>query len=1775
MSCVVPHGEEPPSAAVDQVVELIRRGRPVSALALLPDLEKRAPYWHDARALTTAARLAERLEGGQKSRLWHRLNFKRHPDDDYCYLYRISELGSTLGLPRALRMLEARLKKPEMLPKHRADLLSVAAGFLGGMRDFERATRVMDESRALRPDAPWLMICQAGLLRAQDRREEALALCGEALKLQPDYGQGMHLASGLLLEMNRDAEAEQILQQGCRTTEIPDLRWGLYNFYSERDRPDEALHWLNEFECRALMLSEKARRYLRGNRATLHLLRGDLAAAREEAAASGNPFFEKMAAGLTRENAAGGVRTRLPVGFVRQHHMTCAPATLAALAAYWGRPAPHLEIAEKICYDGTSSYSERTWAQAQGLDGREFCVTPEVTRALVARGVPFTLVTAWATSAHLQAVIGTDDRAGLLIIRDPTFPHYSEAHLEDFLKDYAAHGPRGMLVLPEDQRARTDGIALPEAELYDMVHAVEVALQGHDRALAQQWFDQLCARAPGHRLTWQAQLSLAGYDDNPVKAHEAHNALAALYPEDAGVAWRTFRSNRARRTRGEILTELDRRTRDPKGDFVFHSELARMLADDDRTARRSTHLLHRLLRRNPADAQALTTLANCRWADRAFDDALELFRLAACAADKNEICATGYFSACRRLNRAEEGLTFLRRRVAAFGHLAAAPHVTLAEALHDLLRTAEAVQMIEAARRLRPEDGELLTHEARFHIFRGQFEEAEKVLALAQTRVPPREWHRQMANLERLRGRMTQSVAHWQSVLAAEPMALDAHENLARLVAEQESPEQTLQLLGNTVTQWPWHMGLARLYVDWLRRAGRLGAEGELRRILAHNPADDWAWRELALELARRQRHDEAVAAAAESLRLVPSFASAHAILATVLLSAGRRAEAYAASRRALTLDVNCGAMTQMMEAAANVEERRQAIAFMRGELTRQTAGGEAVAQFRTVALGLLSPNEMTEVLREGHRTRPDIFETWFTLGEHLLAQQDPAALELMREMTTLFPWTPGSWTLYSQACAQAGKKEERRSALQHAVDIAPQWSAAARDLADLHEREGRMEEAFQEMQRVVRANPLDGANHGSLADMLLRQGRTDEGLAALERSVEVDSSYSWGWGELARQCRRLGMPERALDAAQKLTARRPDEARSWIILVETRGRLEQWTEALTETERALEQWPKNLRLNELRAVIFNATGRRQEALEACAPAAFGDAIPRELRARRASLLLEAADYSEAEHLLEELVAAEPDYAWPRSLLYDIHRARGGNARCLKLSRDLVRIEPENPVAAGMLAESLINAGRSAEAMGAVRRALALDPRYAYAAGRLFDDVLERRDFAAAQELAGLIERFQPGPASFLADGRLALAQDRSEDALRPALLLIQSDEAEAEWALQRLRDSWLKTRSASQSRLDNLIAAAVRDGRAKNRGVSGALAVMHNSPSVSQDVRNATVLPVPQPVRDAIVRDILYKASDEKLHDAVLRAVKEHRELLRSTTMLWGAAGVVLLQADRHRAVVEWCQDWKERPDRESWMMGNLGVALAWDRGPLGAQEVWEDILDAGASNVWPQAAAGLAFNSAVKGRSEEARRHLENLEGQELSSEDKFSVGLARAALAAAEAGPGSRPDNRRRAPALLKEASGSWPGGRDSALGRHYRRELEQFISRHGYDPAFAKVPRSQTPRSPAGGGARPSGGGVPSWVYWMIIAAVLIVIRIMNHTASRKALPSSPPRAPVYKPQSDSSKDLTPEQRERINEMHRKLEEQERKSLPDGKRPVHLPPAEPRNTPQLPE
>src|SRR5262249_2875730 len=121
-----------------------------------------------------------------------------------------------------------------------------------------------------------------------------------------------------------------------------------------------------------------------------------------------------------RSQPDDGRHVHLDVGFVRQHRDTCAPASLAAVLRYWGRPADHLAIAEAVCYHGTPPARERHWAEQQGWCVREFAVTWDSAVALLDRGVPFTLTFTEPTFGHMQAVIGYDSRRRTLLLREPS-----------------------------------------------------------------------------------------------------------------------------------------------------------------------------------------------------------------------------------------------------------------------------------------------------------------------------------------------------------------------------------------------------------------------------------------------------------------------------------------------------------------------------------------------------------------------------------------------------------------------------------------------------------------------------------------------------------------------------------------------------------------------------------------------------------------------------------------------------------------------------------------------------------------------------------------------------------------------------------------------------------------------------------------------------------------------------------------------------------------------------------------------------------------------------------------------------------------------------------------------------------------------------------------------------------------------------------------------------------------------------------------------------------
>ena len=282
-------------------------------------------------------------------------------------------------------------------------------------------------------------------------------------------------------------------------------------------------------------------------------------------------------------------RIVLDIPFVRQEHLGCAPATLASLSRYFGIPADHVELADRMCYHGTPAHAERSWAESHGFVAREMRLTWEVAVSLPRRGIPFHLSTFVPGSGHAQAVMGIDERRGSIILRDPSIPLPIEVDAAAFLEAYRHCVPRCLVLVPTARASELDGVDLPDAELYDELYEVERALAAHDRPRAAAACARLVERAAQHRVARMARRALAAYDDDPFAIRAiAEEALAADADDQLArldlVSAEQVIAPRARRL--DVLEEAVRTKRAP----IFLELLSTELSTDAREHSRAKKL---------------------------------------------------------------------------------------------------------------------------------------------------------------------------------------------------------------------------------------------------------------------------------------------------------------------------------------------------------------------------------------------------------------------------------------------------------------------------------------------------------------------------------------------------------------------------------------------------------------------------------------------------------------------------------------------------------------------------------------------------------------------------------------------------------------------------------------------------------------------------------------------------------------------------------------------------------------------------------------------------------------------------------------------------------------------------------------------------------------------------------------------------------------------------------------------------------------------------------
>ena len=1085
---------------------------------------------------------------------------------------------------------------------------------LAAMRDFDRGLDRLDQAIAMMPEDPYLHVCLGRAHISRDDWPAAETALRCAMRINPRYGVAVQSMTHLLTERGRVDEAFELLERSVTESQSASQRLQLATMYQRRDEHRLALEWTRRAK-RYLPLIRPPRqipdqtetpddppperRYsiaadMAGLRSDSLYHLGDIAGAIREARRCGYSFQKSVADNLQRVDVADR-RVRWEVPYVRQSHVTCAPATLTMLCRYFNVDADHDQIAAEICYDGTPSVRTRVWAEQKGLVAREFTVTWDAATELLDRGVPFALTTVAADMGHIQVVCGYDARRGTLLIQDPGSWHINEILGKDLIDGFAAFGPRGLLLHPSD-RHDLHALSLPDSDRWDGLHRIDAALLVHDRPRAAEEVDALMSDDPNGTPTLWGLYALAAYDGNAVIQLAVVRTQRKNYPDNELLKLREIDLLRQSGRSKDVLSRLRALVADGGGGPPAMRELAEALEGSGEAAERR-YWIRRVLRLAPHDAGGLFAESRRRWeyagvsnqgdgisaindhnrrdADRR--DAVELARLASMSAERNEQMASTYLSLSRRIGQADEALAVLADRFKRHGDSSGRPAVTYAAALANQFENRRAIDVLEQAIQRRPDDGELRCDAAGMLLTLCGADRAAAMLQSAPSPLPPIHQRAITASIAESDGRWDDALQCYQQIAVEQPTSANAVQDIARTIYHIHGSETATQYVLQQAERYPHHRGLLTLAVQTLTEDSRWSdALVWINRLIAAHPSNAWAMRERALTHLAIGRFKAARQDAEAADRIEPSAMSS-SVLGDIAAADGRISDAMKHFQRSILHDVdhvfairsawsligrhegNVVAADDNQPAAdtdradtdradtdradpisgdLTMRDRRSFLQFIHHELIRQRTVGEALATYAMLAEGELPPDTLIHQYQRLRDARPDLLEAALmpVYAYRKFGQYNEATRELKRAASR-FDTSSNYWLQLAELSIVGGHAPAAIEYYRRAIRIEPGWSHASVRMAAALRGEDRFTEAVDVLESAISRRPHDVDLMVALAD--LRDDRSaqvrDPDAAGhwLRRAALSSPGSDLAWERFVDHHRRRGTGEEAITIVQ------------------------------------------------------------------------------------------------------------------------------------------------------------------------------------------------------------------------------------------------------------------------------------------------------------------------------------------------------------------------------------------------------------------------------------------------------------------------------------------------------------------------------------------------------------------------------------------------------------------------------------------------------------------
>jgi tetratricopeptide (TPR) repeat protein len=1440
--------------------------------------------------------------------------WRRHRGHPRAAIYAIYELLNASPLA-ALDWIERIGDLDGATDEERSDWLCARVLCLAELRDFAAAERAWSAARDCHADA-WTWCASAWMHDARDRFDDALAATELARELSPWYRPAIEIAARVLVRRRRADDARALLVEATQHLEAASTHLFLAILQRDAGELDAALSSLHHAVTWSPAMERELHDQLAAQLGHVHYLRGEVELAvhlmRQSQHELGRALADRIA-------ASSGRRHKLAVPHVPQHHNTCAPATLTAIAELWGETVDHAEIAEQICHDGTPAGNERRWAEERGFVARQFTVTWDAAHALIDAGIPFALTTSFTLGAHLQPVAGYDERRRSLLVPDPSAPALVELDWDRLATSQAPFGPRGMAFVPEPQRSALDAVTLPDARLYDHNHAIEAALQRHDRAAARRAFEELEAAAPGdHYLLHQARRAIASYDGDE---RGALTWLTALRERHAEHPWLRMcelgmlHGHASDERRAALATGLLAEHRD---DAAILVACGRFLLGIGETIR-ARAAAHRALHIAPQHAPAYQLAADIAWGAGERARATRLYRIASCLAEGDEQVAWSYFLAAMIIGEVDAALAYLGERASRLQSRSGAPARTLSEAFAVVGRSPEAIAMLATAIAAHPDDGMLLLVAAEQHRLAGDLARAADHLERARGKSPDAVWRRSAAALAVHRGDLAGALALRRQLVEDDPLDIASQHAYVGLLARTGAHDAARSHVIEVCARFPFHIPLAQLCHDALRDRDPETARALLAAFLDRQPRSAWALQTLADWHARRGELAEARALLVRARACSDELAPLEVAEAALDTRSGKRDDAIAHLLAALRTDVDApDAVRALLDLARDASEARALLETIGAELARQGSSGPGLLSYAQYVQAWYDPLTALERLRTLREARSYQWHAWSAEIDALVgAGKLDEAAALAADATQRFGDNARAWRQLAGVEAIRGDHVAQIAALERTLELELHAVEPMRRLADAYLAADDTARARAVIERALAEEPLDGNNHGYLARIAKLDGDHAGALRHLQRAIELVPEYAWAWERLLEWCD----DERdAFATARAVLAREPAAITPRFLLARHAPDLS-IDERLALLDDASRVAPDRVDLYDARAELLARHERWDDALAACHPPFWGDAPPIALIGRAAWVRFQRGEHEGAITDMLAAIKKTASYSWGIEHLLAWGKEVGAPVRT---AERLVEVASDNAFAHAALGEARREAGDLAGAEVSFARALEIDGTQQLARLGLFDVRFEQCKYAAAEPLLVALDRDHP----YVMARRVQLhtVAGRFDEADAELARMLRR-EVEDPTPLQEAVQAYVSARELP--RLEALLGRLMAEPDAPRAvGAAWWKYVGQQLWSVRR-WRRIKRWPSSPATRYAAMCHVEDYGERRDTFGLVTFTLLQYR-YVRARTDLWGSVGYCLITAGHLWLTRWWLRDHERRQGVEPWMLNNLARALA-----------------------------------------------------------------------------------------------------------------------------------------------------------------------------------------------------------------------------------------------------